>query len=155
MIAVIRRHDTLDGWVVTDAPTALAILHDPAHWSSDRFDGPRPPEYDAWAAELAAEDAGVRELLALTPQALVGLDPPHHGRMRAVLRRSFAPGAVQGWRAMIAAEVDAALAEIVTGEPVDVVAAFTRPVPFRVVARLLGLPRARWDELEALAHAAS
>jgi len=28
-------------------------------------------------------------------------------------------------------------------------------VPFRVVARLLGLPRARWEELEALAHAAS
>jgi cytochrome P450 len=36
-----------------------------------------------------------------------------------------------------------------------VVAAFTRPVPFRVVARLLELPRADWDELEALAHAAS
>jgi cytochrome P450 len=155
LIAVVRRHDTLDGWVITDAPTALAVLHDPVLWSSDRFDGPRPVEYDTWVAELAQEDAGVRELLALTPQALVGLDPPDHGRMRAVLLRSFAPGAVQGWRAMIAGEVEAALGGVVTGEPVDVVAAFTRPVPFRVVARLLGLPRARWDALEALAHAAS
>ena len=38
----------------------------------------------------------MRELLALTPQALVGLDPPDHGRLRAVLRRSFAPGGGRG-----------------------------------------------------------
>ena len=145
---MVERHETLDGWVVTDAPTALAVMHDPATWSSDRFDGPRPAAYDTWVAELAAEDPGVRELLALTPQALVGLDPPDHGRLRAVLRRSFAPAAVEGLRPMIAEEVDAALA---TGTPGDVVAA----IPFRVVARLLGLPRADWAELEALAQAAS
>jgi cytochrome P450 len=123
-------------------------MHDPATWSSDRFDGPRPAAYDTWVAELEAEDPGVRELLALTPHALVGLDPPDHGRLRAVLRRQFAPAAVEELRAMIAEEVDAAL---VTGTPIDVVAA----VPFRVVARLLGLPRGEWAELEALAHAAS
>jgi cytochrome P450 len=145
---MLGRHDTLDGWVVTDAPTALAIMHDPATWSSDRFDGPRPPEHDTWIAELEAEDSGVRELLALTPQALVGLDPPDHGRLRAVLRRPFAPAAVAGLRAMIAEEAGAAL---VAGTSIDVVAA----IPFRVVARLLGLPRADWAELEALAHAAS
>ena len=151
---MLRRHATLDGWVVTDAPTAREVMRDPGLWSSDRFDGPRPAAYDAWVAELAAEDPGVRELLALTPQALIGLDPPDHGRLRAVLRRSFAPAAVAGLRPIVAEEVEAALAAIVTGEPVDVVPAFTRPVPFRVVARLLALPRADWAELEALAHAA-
>ena len=75
--------------------------------------------------------------------------------MRSVLRRSFAPAVIEGLRPVVAEEVAAALGAIVTGEPVDVVAAFTRPVPFRVVARLLGLPRAAWAELEALAHAAS
>jgi cytochrome P450 len=154
-LVVVARHDTLDGWVVTDAPTALAVMHDPVTWSSDRFDGPRPAAYDTWVAELEADDPGVRELLALTPHALIGLDPPDHGRLRAVLRRPFAPAAVQGLRAMIAEEVGAALGGLVTGEPVDVVPAFTRPVPFRVVARLLGLPHADWPELEALAHAAS
>ena len=97
----------------------------------------------------------MRELLSVTPQALVGLDPPLHTRMRAVLRRSFAPAAVEALRPVVAGEVAAALGAIVTGAPVDVVEAFTRPVPFRVVARLLGLPRADWGELEALAHAAS
>jgi cytochrome P450 len=152
---VLRRHATLDGWVVTDAPTALAILRDPALWSSDRFDGPRPAEHDAWVAELAAEEPGVAELLALTPQALVGLDAPDHGRLRAVLRRAFAPAAVAELRPVVAEEVEAALEALVTGDPVDVVPAFTRPVPFRVVARLLALPRADWPVLEALAAAAS
>jgi cytochrome P450 len=151
---VVRRHETLDGWVIGDAPTALAVLRAPETWSSDRFDGPRPPEHAAWIEALKAED-GIRELLELTPQALVGLDPPRHTRMRAVMRRSFAPGAIEALRPVVSEEVDAALGAIVTGEPVDVVPAFTRPVPFRVVARLLGLPRAHWAELEALAHAAS
>lgn len=43
----------------------------------------------------------MRELLALTPQALVALGPPHHGRMRAVLRRAFAPSAVEALRPML------------------------------------------------------
>jgi cytochrome P450 len=150
----MRRHETRDGWVIEDAATALTVLRDPATWSSDRFDGPRPAEHAAWIEELKAED-GIRELLELTPQALIGLDPPRHTRMRAVLRRTFAPGAVEALRPLVAEEVHAAVGAIVTGEPVDVVAAFTRPVPFRVVARLLELPRAEWDELEALAHAAS
>jgi cytochrome P450 len=126
---VVRRHDTLDGWVVMDAPTALSVLHDPVTWSSDRFDGPRPAGYDTWVSELEASDPGVRELLALTPPALVGLDPPDHGRLRAILRRPFAPAAVEALRATIAEEVGAALGTIVTGVPVDVVPAFTGPVP--------------------------
>jgi cytochrome P450 len=152
---VIRRHDTLDGWVIGDAGVAVAVMRDPATWSSDRFDGPRPAEHDAWVARIAREEEGVRELLEVAPQALVGLDPPQHTRMRAVLRRSFTPGAVAALRPVVEAEVRALLPGLVTGEPVDVVAAFTRPLPFRVVARLLGLPRADWAELEALAHAAS
>jgi cytochrome P450 len=150
----VRRHETLDGWVIGDAATAVAVLRDPATWSSDRFDGPRAPQHAAWLEALETED-GIRELLELTPQALIGLDPPLHTRMRAVLRRTFAPGAIEALRPVVAEEVDAALGALVTGEPVDVVSAFTRPVPFRVVARLLGLPREHWAELEALAHAAS
>ena len=152
---MVRRHETLDGWVITDAATAVAVLRAPELWSSDRFDGPRRAEYAAWVQELMATEDGVRELLEVTPQALVGLDPPQHTRMRSVLRRSFAPAVIEGLRPVVAEEVAAALGTIVTGEPVDVVTAFTRPVPFRVVARLLGLPRAAWAELEALAHAAS
>ena len=151
----LSRHATLDGWVIGDAPTALAVLRAPDLWSSDRFDGPRTAEHGAWEERLKATEDGVRELLEVAPQALVGLDPPRHTRLRDVLRRSFAPGAVAGLRPVVEEEVRAALPAVLTGEPVDVVQAFTRPVPFRVVARLLGLPRADWDELEALAHAAS
>jgi len=152
---MVRRHDTLDGWLVTDAATALTVLRDPATWSSDHFGGPRPAEHAAWAAELAAEDDGVRELLQLTPQALIGLDPPDHTRLRSVLRRRFAPAVIERYRPLVQAEADALLDGIVTGEPVEVVETFTRPLPFRIVARLLEIPEPDWPVVEALAHAAS
>ena len=120
---------------------------DPATWSSDRFDGPRPPEHDAWVAELAAEDPDVRELLVLTPHALVGLDPPDHGRLRGVLRRAFSPAAVAALRPLVEREVQALL-------PSDV-DTFSRALPFQVVMRWLGVPEPAWPRLEALAHAAS
>ena len=95
--------------MITDAATARAVLLDPATWSSDRFDGPRPPQYDDWVAELAAEDADVRELLILTPHALIGLDPPDHTRLRNVLRRDFSPAAVEALRPLVEREVEALL----------------------------------------------
>jgi cytochrome P450 len=120
---------------------------DPATWSSDRFDGPRPPEHDDWIAELAAEEPELRELLALSPQALIALDPPDHTRLRNVLRRAFAPAAVQALRPLVEREVEALL-------PSDI-DSFARALPFRVVMRWLEVPEPAWPELERLAHAAS
>ena len=133
--------------MITDAATARAVMLDPATWSSDRFDGPRPPQYDAWVAELAAEDADVRELLILTPHALIGLDPPDHTRLRNVLRRDFSPAAVEALRPLVEREVEALL-------PSDV-ETFSRALPFRVIMRRLAVPEPAWPELERLAHAAS
>jgi cytochrome P450 len=152
---VIARHERLDGWVVQDAPTAIAVLRDAATWSSDRFDGPRPDAYDGWVDALVAEEPALRDLLELSPQALVGIDPPDHGRLRAVLRRAFAPASVDRLGAVVARELAAVLPSLTTGAPVDVVALLTRPLPFRVVASLLGVEPSGWDELERLAHAAS
>ena len=56
---------------------------------------------------------------------------------------------------MVERELAALLPPLLTGEPVDVVAQLTRPLPLRVVASLLGVELAGWDALEALAHAAS
>ncbi len=143
------------GWVITDAAIAQAVLRDAVSWSSDHFDGPRPAEHDRWTDELAASDRGLAELLEVAPQTLVAIDPPDHGRLRRILRRAFAPAAIERLRPLVEESVERALPAVVLGAPVDVVMAFTRPVPFRVVATLLGVERAGWDRLEALAHAAS
>jgi cytochrome P450 len=116
---------------------------DPATWSSDRFDGPRPPEHDAWVEELAAEEPELRELLALNPQALIALDPPDHTRLRNVLRRAFSPTAVQALRPVVEREVQALLPSGLDA------------LPFRVVIRWLEVPEDAWPELGRLAHAAS
>ena len=83
----------------------------------------------------------MRELLVLTPHALVALDPPDHGRLRAVLRRAFSPAAVAALRPLVEREAAALM-------PADV-DTFSRALPFRVVMRWLDVPEAAWPGLEA------
>ena len=86
-------------------------------------------------------------MLALSPQALIALDPPDHTRLRNVVRRAFAPAAVEALRPLVEREVEALL-------PSDI-DSFSRALPFRVVMRWLEVPEPAWPELERLAHAAS
>jgi cytochrome P450 len=44
---------------------------------------------------------------------------------------------------------------VLSGEPVDFVAAYAHPLPLHTIATLLGLPRAEWDAFGRLAAAAS
>ena len=120
--------------MITDAATARAVMLDPGTWSSDRFDGPRPPEHDAWIAELAAEEPEIRRVARAQP---AGLDRPRSARpqrLRNVLRRAFAPAAVEALRPLVRREVEALL-------PSDI-DSFSRALPFRVVMRLARGPRA-------------
>ncbi len=141
--------------VITDAEVARGVLLDPATWSSDHFDGPRPPQQAAWAQELRAADPRFDELLAVAPQSLIAIDPPDHARLRGVLRRAFTPAAIAALEPLVARAVDDALPHLITGAPVDAVAVLTRPVPYAVVAGLLGIAPEDRAELERLALAAS
>ena len=68
---------------------------DPGTWSSDRFDGPRPPEHDAWIAELAAEEPGDPRAARAQP---AGLDRPRPARPHAAAQRRPARLRARGGR---------------------------------------------------------
>ncbi|SNQ46775.1 Cytochrome P450 [Frankia canadensis] len=72
--------------------------------------------------------------------SLVRADPPDHGRLRRLVGRAFTPGVVDALGPRITELCDALLDEALAAGEVDMVEALTRPMPLRVMCRLLGVP---------------
>ncbi|MFG3055241.1 cytochrome P450 [Kitasatospora sp. NPDC048239] len=94
-------------------------------------------------AALYAPDAPP---LALTPnilddpQSLLNLDGTDHQRLRRTVQRAFTPRAIARWRPWVASVIEGLLDELIDqGSAVDIVSAYTRPLPVAVISRLMGL----------------
>ncbi|MCM3886281.1 cytochrome P450 [Frankia sp. R82] len=74
--------------------------------------------------------------------SLLRADPPDHGRLRRLVGRAFTPGVVASLAPGITATADELLDAALDQGEVDAVTAFTRPLPLRVMCRLLGVPDA-------------
>ncbi|MEU6014828.1 cytochrome P450 [Streptomyces sp. NPDC047515] len=148
----------------TDATTGLPTL--PLHRLG--FDPPGPPRPvdlpDGTRVWLVSRYEDVRKVLTDTRFGRAGLHTPDaqpltadaglvgsldlmfnqdgedHLRLRRSLRRAFTPRAVARWRPWIAMIVEQRLDELAAeAPPVDLVAAFTLPLPVEVISRLMGL----------------
>lgn len=131
--ALVWRPEFFGGaWVVTRHAQAQAALRDPR--LSVRRTG-------AWVMSDDAARQQLRGLQGLVARALLFVDAPDHGRLRALLAPAFAPAALQTLAAGIEADVRALVDALPAGgdAPVDLVAALTRPLPARVIGRCLGL----------------
>lgn len=82
----------------------------------------------------------------LFPTAVLGLDPPDHTRIRRLMmRRSFTPRKIEALSESITDEVDRLLDKMErqwadTQEPLDLIANFAFPLPFKVISDLIGMP---------------
>ncbi|CAO5153800.1 Cytochrome P450 [Frankia sp. AiPs1] len=91
---------------------------------------------------------GYREGIAFRGEVTDGLgsllraDPPDHGRLRRLVGRAFTPSVVATLAAEISATADTLIDEALSHGEVDAVTALTRPLPLRVMCRLLGVPDA-------------
>jgi len=77
--------------------------------------------------------------------SLLRADPPDHSRLRRLVGRAFTPSVIAGLVPEITTVLDELLDEALAAGEVDAVEAFTRPMPLRVMCRMLGVP----DEDEA------
>ena len=120
-------------WAVTRYDDVIAVLHDPARFSSQG--GP----------------IGRSEAAGLPRQPLIQDDPPHHDRLRRILSKAFTPRITAdretSVRAIARELLEALQARLDAGEEVDLVTAFTSPLPVRVIAGILGIPREMHDQL--------
>ena len=122
-------YDGTEAWVVTAYRTARELLADAGRLSSDR----QHPGYPIVSERM--------EGIKYQPPSFVGMDPPDHGRHRRMMAAEFSVRSVAALRpriqALVEEYVDAMLAH---GGPLDLVGAFSLPVPSRVICEILGVP---------------
>ncbi len=68
------------------------------------------------------------------------LDPPAHTRQRTLVSKAFTPRAIESRRPVIEAIVAELLDAVRSDGRMDVVASLARPLPYRAICDLLGLP---------------
>ncbi len=110
--------DSDGSWVVSRFEEARAILLDPGRFSSRGPEGGFPLLQD---------------------------DPPRHTALRGLLQKAFTPGRVEAMRPEIETIARSLAAAIPSGEKIDIVAAFTSPLPVIVIARMLGVAESDRD----------
>ena len=138
-IAYSQRHRA---WVVMGHPEVSAAFRDD-RLSTERMEG--------FTRRLSGRRA---EALARATELLEGWmlfhEPPTHTRLRAPLARQFTPRATAQLQPRIEAIADELLASMAADlSPVDLVEAFTHPLPAAVIAELFGVPADLRDWLAA------
>lgn len=73
-------------------------------------------------------------------QAMVDRDPPDHTRLRSLVSKVFTPRSVAALEPLVASLVDAALDRIADAGRADLVDELAFPLPFAVIAKMLGMP---------------
>ncbi len=82
--------------------------------------------------------------------SMLDRDPPDHTRLRRLVSKAFTPRAIQALRPRITELVDGMLDAIAAQHRVDLVDALAFPLPFSVIAEMLGTPPADHERIRRL-----
>jgi cytochrome P450 len=89
-----------------------------------------------------------------TPRAsaisMLDRDPPDHTRLRKLVSKAFTPRAIQALRPRITGLVDGMLDAMAAQRRVNLVDALAFPLPFSVIAEMLGTPPADHERIRRL-----
>ena len=111
-------------WQVLGYPEAVAVLSDPAKFSSD-LTGLVPAQDD----------------LALFQKGnFVRIDPPRHRELRGLVSQAFTPRIVAGLEPRIAEVTTELLDATGGGERLDLIESLAYPLPVIVIAEMFGIP---------------
>ena len=83
---------------------------------------------------------------AVEAHSMLELDPPRHTRLRGLVFRAFTSRRIAALAPEITALCHALIDRFPTG-PFDLLHAYARPIPVIIIARLLGVPEDRADDL--------
>ena len=104
-------------------------------------------------ADLAPDiPAAVAPFYAVEAHSMLELEPPRHTRLRGLVLRAFTSRTIAALEPDIRALCHRAIDAFPDG-PFDLLTAYAQPVPVRIIARLLGVPEDRSDDLLAWSNA--
>ena len=83
-------------------------------------------------------------------RSMLDRDAPDHTRLRRLVSKAFTPRAIQALRPRITELVDGMLDDIAARHRVDLVDALAFPLPFSVIAEMLGTPPADHERIRQL-----
>jgi cytochrome P450 len=82
--------------------------------------------------------------------SMLDRDPPDHTRLRKLVSKAFTPRAIQALQPRITGLVDSMLDAMAAEGKVDLVDALAFPLPFSVIAEMLGTPPADHERIRQL-----
>src|ERR1700691_5595234 len=123
----------MNAWIVTRYDDVVSVLRDPELFCSKEIlsitELLSPEVLDLFGDEIPMEGT------------LIGVDPPDHTRLRAVMESSFTASSVASHEAMIRSACEELVEAMATRSGADLLSQFSYPLPLRVVALLLGMPK--------------
>ena len=115
-------------WVITRHEDAMAVITDPATFSSDtggnRTGGGTGLEDDRQAGAM-----------------MIWMDDPKHKRFRSLVNKGFSARAIMAMEAELRRRAVALIDAFPEGQPFDFVSSFSRDLPLQAICLLLGVPQ--------------
>jgi cytochrome P450 len=139
-LARIRMPYGQEGWLVTRYDDVRTVLADP------RFS--RAAVVDADVPRSVPERPG-------SPESIINIDPPEHGRLRRLVASAFTARRMEQLRPHVEEIADELIDELVAaGRPADLVGILSMPLPVAVICQMLGVPLDGRDTFRAASDAA-
>ena len=104
---------------------------------------------DSLFRQMREETFGTTEKLRAAI-SMLDRDPPDHTRLRRLVSKAFTPRAIQALRPKITELVDGMLDAMAERGQADLIDALAFPLPFRVIAEMLGTPSADHERIRQL-----
>lgn len=129
--------------LLASGPVAAARMGGHEVWLALGYQAARQVLSDPrFSREAATRPGGpVTNQAAANPELLVGMDPPRHTRIRALMARAFSPRTVEQLAPRVRVLVDGLLDDVAAQDkPADLVRLLAEPLPVMVICELLGVP---------------
>ena len=134
---IVEPYRKVPFWLLTRYADCSEMLRDP------RFG----KDFTTWSPDDRAR-THVSDEFEVLGKHMLGADPPDHTRLRSLVAKAFTPQIVEGLRGRIATIADDLVSAAIARDPggMDLVSAFSYPLPVTVIAELLGVPAADQDD---------